>query len=190
MPALSKTGREQIITAGRELLEEGGTDAVTMYAVAQRVGVRAPSLYKYVRDRRDLLAEVVSATVAELTGRLEAVVDDADPRVSIVLQMSELRRFAHERPHGYPLLFGVVPGVPRPSAEATERSLRPLLSATTALLDAGTALHGARLVTAWANGFITMELAGAMRIGGPDIEGAWEWGLQRIVAAVDLRAAS
>lgn len=189
MPAPAKTGRDQIVAAGRQLLEEGGADAVTMQAVAHRVGVRAPSLYKHVRDRRKLLEEVAAATIAELTARSEAVGDDTDPCASIVSLMNGLRCFALQWPNGYALAFGAVPGVPRPSLDATERSARLLLKATSALLGAGTALEGARLVTAWANGFITMELAGAFRMGG-DIDAAWDWGLRRVVAAIDDREAS
>jgi hypothetical protein len=36
---------------------------------------------------------------------------------------------------------------------------------------------------AWANGFITMELAGAFRLGG-DVQQAWDFGLDRVLAAV------
>jgi AcrR family transcriptional regulator len=186
MPAPAKTGRDQILAAGRELLEEGGADAVTMHAVAERVGVRAPSLYKHLRDRRDLLTQVVAAAMDDITARVGAVRDDTDPRRSIVQQLRGLRRFAHESPHAYGLVFGSVPGAPHAETAALERSLVPLLDATTALLGPEHALDGARFVMAWANGFVTMELTGALRMGG-DIDAAWEWGLQR---AVDVVASS
>ena len=41
------------------------------------------------------------------------------------------------------------------------------------------ALEAARLVTAWATGFIEMELAGAFRLGG-DLDRAFEYGLERL----------
>ena len=187
VPAPTKTGRGEIIAVGRELVEEGGLDALTMHAVALRIGVRPPSLYKHVRDRRDLLAEVVAATVMDVAERMEAAQAVADPRRSIVMQISELRRFALARPHDYFLVFGSSPGVPRPMSDALERALRPLLDAMTALLGPDHALDGARFMTAWANGFLTMELTGALQLGG-DIAAAWEWGLQRAVAALTAGA--
>ena len=184
MPAVARTSREQIVAVGRGLLEDGGPDAVTMQAVADRVGVRAPSLYKHVRDRDDLLAEVVAATMTDLTERVEAARAGRDPREAVLEQARLLRAFAHERPHGYGLAFGAVPGAPRPDPEALRRSLRPLLAAVTRMVGEEHALDAARFVTAWANGFITMELTGALRMGG-DVGAAWEWGLERVVAALE-----
>jgi hypothetical protein len=38
------------------------------------------------------------------------------------------------------------------------------------------------MVFPWAHGFISMELAGAFRLGG-DVDAAFEFGLRRLVAA-------
>jgi AcrR family transcriptional regulator len=183
VPAPSRTGRDRIVLSAGALLEEGGADAVTMQAVAQREGVQAPSLYKHVRNRRDLLAAVVATALDELTTRLEAVRDDADPRRSIVAQVDEIRRFAHERPRAFALVIGSSPDLPRATPEAMAVSLRFLMAATSTLAGEEHALDAARLVIGWANGFIGMELADALQMGG-DIDAAWTWGLQRIVAAL------
>jgi hypothetical protein len=39
------------------------------------------------------------------------------------------------------------------------------------------------MITAWANGFISMELAGAFNLGG-DIELAYEFGIARLADAL------
>ena len=51
MPTPERTSYAEIVAAGRDILEESGPTGLTMQSVAQRVGVRAPSLYKRVRDR-------------------------------------------------------------------------------------------------------------------------------------------
>jgi hypothetical protein len=46
------------------------------------------------------------------------------------------------------------------------------------------ALDAARLFTAWATGFLHMELAGAFRLGG-DVDDAFDYGLRRIIAGLE-----
>ncbi len=52
MPTPERTSLAEIVTQAARLLESGGPAAVTMQAVAAAVGVKAPSLYKRVRDGR------------------------------------------------------------------------------------------------------------------------------------------
>jgi hypothetical protein len=45
------------------------------------------------------------------------------------------------------------------------------------------ALERARLVVAWAHGFVSMELAGAFRLGG-DVDAAFDFGIDRLTDAL------
>ncbi|UYO97661.1 hypothetical protein OED01_02760 [Microbacterium sp. M28] len=44
-------------------------------------------------------------------------------------------------------------------------------------------MEAARLFTAWATGFLQMELSGAFRLGG-DVDRAFGYGLERIIAGL------
>ena len=55
MPTPSRTSTAQIVAAGRVILEAEGFEGLTMQRVAAAVGVRAPSLYKRVDGRRELV---------------------------------------------------------------------------------------------------------------------------------------
>lgn len=182
MPTPDKTSREEIVAAGRVLIERDGVAGLTMQSVAERVGVRAPSLYKRVRDRQELLSLVVAASVEDLTARL-LLQDQPDPRERLIGIADALRGFAHEHPVGYTLVFGAH-GAPRPEPAAARANVAPLLDAVAAVVAPEHALDGARLLTAWATGFLTMELADRLQLGG-DIDAAWDWGLRRIVGALD-----
>lgn len=184
MPAPERTTRAAIVEAARELLEQRGIGGLTMQAVAARVGVRAPSLYKRIRDRDELVGEVVSATLVDVTARIEAVAAAvADPRARMRAFAGELRRFGHAYPVAYSLIFGATSGSARPPQQQLERSAAPVLDAVRELVDDDASLHAARTLTAWANGFVLMELAGAFRLGG-DVDAAWAWGLERVVAGI------
>ena len=174
MPAPERTSLAEIVAAGRDLLEVGGPGSLTMQAVAERVGVRAPSLYKRVRDRDALLGLVAAATVDELGQRLAS----SDGTLAGVARA--YRAFAHERPEGFRLLLSA-----EADAEALARASAPMMRAVEELVGPAEVLEGARLVTAWATGFISMELAGAFRMGG-DLEVAFEFGIARMSAALSL----
>ena len=185
MPAPKRTTDADVIAAGRRLIAERGLDGLTMQAVASAVGVRAPSLYKRVRGRDELIRLVVESTLGELEERLTRVVSRAhsDPRAVVEALVVELRTFAHGDPSGFALAFGGAPAEARPSIEVLARSAAPLTTATTQLVGPEHALAAARTVTAWAVGFVTMELTGAFQLGG-DVDSAFAWGLSRLIEAV------
>ncbi|MEV4689241.1 TetR/AcrR family transcriptional regulator [Microbacterium sp. LWH3-1.2] len=165
MPTPERTSYAEIVAAGRDILEESGPTGLTMQSVAQRVGVRAPSLYKRVRDRDALIGAVAAATVGDLTERLEA----SDRSLEDLARA--YRALAHERPEGFRLMFAAA--APQ---ELLDRAGMTIVDSAAAIAGQEHALDAARLVTAWATGFIHMELAGAFRLGG-DVDGAFEYGL-------------
>ncbi|QIG40847.1 TetR/AcrR family transcriptional regulator [Microbacterium sp. 4R-513] len=168
MPTPDRTSYAAIVEAGRQLLEEGGPAGVTMQRVAERVGVRAPSLYKRVRDREALVSAVAAATVADLTERLEA----SDGSLEGLART--YRSFAHDRPEGFRLMFATA--APQ---EVLDRVGVTVVRSAGGLAGADHALDAARLVTAWATGFVQMELAGAFRLGG-DIDAAFTFGIETL----------
>lgn len=173
MPTPDRTSLDQIIAAGRQILATSGSASVTMQAVATRVGVRAPSLYKRVRDRDALLSAIAESVIDELTARLDAT--DAD----LTGIAHAYRAFAQQQPEAFRLMFSTA----APHA-ALQRSAAPVIRASAAIVGDDDALDAARLFTAWATGFLQMELAGAFRLGG-DVDRAYEYGLSRIIAGLD-----
>ncbi|MGW4157930.1 TetR/AcrR family transcriptional regulator, partial [Micromonospora chersina] len=73
MPTPERTSLDAIVEAARTIVESQGLAHLTMQAVAERVGVRAPSLYKRVRNRDALVQLVTEATLLDLERDLEAV---------------------------------------------------------------------------------------------------------------------
>ena len=69
--------RETILARAAELFARRGYTATSMNEVAEACGVSKPSLYHYVRDKHQLLAEIAEAHVARLLA-LVAEVDAAD----------------------------------------------------------------------------------------------------------------
>lgn len=185
MPTPARTSVEEIVAAGTRILDNAGLAGLTMQAVAAHVGVRPPSLYKRVRDRDELLRLIATATARELGERLETASAPAsdDPAERLVHLARALRAFAHARPERYRLVFTPPADSLGPAPEALADAVRTLLETTTRLVGPDDALPAARTVTAWATGFISMEFAGAFRLGG-DVDEAFAYGIARIAAAL------
>ena len=174
MPTPDRTSLAEIVNAGRSILEDGGRADLTMQAVAMRVGVRAPSLYKRVRNRQALLVLVATATADDLADRLEASDGSLDALAHVY------RSFAQQHPEGFRLMFAI-----DGAEDAMARASRPVLRATSALVGEDAALDAARFVTAWATGFVDMELSGSFRFEG-DVDRAFEYGLNRLIAGLQV----
>jgi AcrR family transcriptional regulator len=189
MPTPARTSLEQIVKAGRDIVETDGIDGLTMQSVAARVGDRAPSLYKRLHGRNELLRLVANDAAAELTRDLESAADGKDARRDLASLASTFRRFAHANPGAYSLIFAPLPDDARADAGWSVRASAPVIDTTERLAGTDHALEAARTVVAWANGFIAMELAGAFRLGG-DVDRAFDYGIDRLGVAIDTGAAT
>ena len=58
--------RDDVLTAAREILDEGGIAALTMANVAGRVGFTTMAVYRHVRNREDLLEGVLDIVLREI----------------------------------------------------------------------------------------------------------------------------
>src|SRR5262249_42610009 len=130
MPTPDRTSLSQIVQAGHDILEAAGIAGLTMQAVADRVGVRAPSLYKRVRNRDDLVRLITEATVRDLGERLATIGAGTDPRRDLAELARAIRAFAHARPMGYQLISIPQPGLAGPSIEAMTNAIQPVMQVT------------------------------------------------------------
>jgi AcrR family transcriptional regulator len=64
--------RRRLLDAARELATEGGYDAVSMRALAERAGVSAPTAYQYFASRDHVLVEVLTELAVGTTEVLVA----------------------------------------------------------------------------------------------------------------------
>ena len=177
MPTPDKTSIDAIVRAARDILERQGLAGLTMQAVALRVGVRAPSLYKRVHSRDDLVQLVAEATLTDLAGRL----DSAPNPIELA---NEFRAFGHEHPAAFQLVLTPGAGVPVARAEYSAAASAAILEVAGRLAGIEHALEAARMLTAWAVGFVSMELNGGFNLGG-QVDDAWQFGVTRILEVLD-----
>jgi AcrR family transcriptional regulator len=161
----------EIVDAARELLEEEGPDSLSMRRLAERLGIRAPSIYKHLPDKQALENALVSAGFEEQALLFEAAVASAADPVSAIAQA--YRDFAHRHPHLYRLMTeraldreNLVPG-----AEA--RAARPVVEAF------GRNPDLARAAWAFAHGMTILELNDRFPPDA-DLDAAWARGIDAL----------
>jgi len=111
--------RDDIVAAAVALLDETGDQAaVSLRAVARRVGIAAPSIYRHFADQPAMLLAVIEQAFDELNAVLRGARDAAgdDPRARLLAVCAAYLDFAQEHPGRYRTMFG---GVWMPDLEAS-----------------------------------------------------------------------
>ena len=104
---------DRIVSTTLELVDEEGIGAATMREVSSRLGVRSMSLYRYVRDRDELLDAVVKRIVGELADDPEVQLRPVDGWRPYLTGMAHgVRRYARAHPHAFPLVATRPPSAP------------------------------------------------------------------------------
>lgn len=182
MPTPPRTSLREIVAAGRDLVEAEGLEGLTMQRVAAVVGVRAPSLYKHVPARGALIKLIVEDVVSDLARSIRRA-GTTNPLDDVAAIAAAFRRFAKAHPETYRLIFAPLPEEWRPDPGLLTGASGPVLETVTALVGQDRALEAARTVTAWAHGFVSMELADAFRLGG-DVDEAFRFGIEHLAQAL------
>ncbi|GAA2427305.1 TetR/AcrR family transcriptional regulator [Actinomadura vinacea] len=74
----------EIVSAARDLVEESGPEALTMRVLAERIGIRAPSLYKHFPDKTAVEAALIERGLAELGAAMRAALAAERPVLELL----------------------------------------------------------------------------------------------------------
>jgi AcrR family transcriptional regulator len=153
------TRRDEVVDVAERLLEAEGPDALTMRRLGEELGIQAPSLYKHV-DGKD---EIVTALQARALREQARALAGANTLTALA---AAYRAWALRHPRLYELTSrhrldreALPPGVEAAAAE-------PLLRVTSGDVALARALWG------MAHGLVDLELAGRFPADA-DIDAAW-----------------
>jgi AcrR family transcriptional regulator len=183
VPAIAKTSDLDIVHAARKLVEREGADGLSMQAVADEVGVRAPSLYKRFSDRAALLAAVELEAFASLGRALERAAKSGRCASDLEEMGHAYRRFAKNHPRLYEMLFSRSAPRGAEADRARAEAAKPLIDRVSELVGEKRALSAARVLTAFVHGFVSMENSGAFRLG-EGVDEAYELGLSMLLGSL------
>ncbi len=174
MPYPPKLTAEQILEAALTLFQTGGAEALSMRLLAERLGVRPSSLYRYYPERGALIEALKDHAIRDLHAAFRDATGDKPPEDAFVAAAHSYLAYARAEPHLYSLLLAPkapYTAEPGPGKDLWNHLLR-LVGALTGQPD-----DTAAAVAFWAylHGFALLEASGQFGSSGP--RGGFERGL-------------
>lgn len=164
--------RDQIVDVARDLLETQGPDGVTMRAIADRLEIRAPSLYKHIADKHELEVALIARGFTEQAAAFTAAIQASDEPVTAIARD---RTWALAHPHLYALMTDNPLPRDRLPDGVEDAAAAPLVIAVDGDMDR------ARALWAFAHGMVTLELAQRFPPDA-DLDTAWTTGINRLAS--------
>ncbi|MET7748180.1 WHG domain-containing protein [Micromonospora sp. NPDC005367] len=150
-----------VVREAARLVDEVGREQLTLAAVAGRLGVALPSLYKHVRGA-DALAQKLSAfATAELADELMTAAVGRAGADALHAVAAAYRSYARRHPGRYPATQQVPDPADPDHVAAGERAVRAVYAVLHGYgITGDAAVDAARTLRSALHGFVSLEVAG------------------------------
>lgn len=182
MPYPSQVSQETIVARARELIEQEGFDQLSLARLAESLGIKAPSLYRYFASKNALLRAVNNATGAQLVSSVRLAVAETvgGAELQVMALAKAYRTYAHANPVVYSLLYSDISPDAQSDPEEAEQQVLPLQALMAQLVGDDKSLAALRGALALVHGFVMLELTGNFRRGG-DLNVAFEQSVEAYI---------
>ena len=157
--------RTTVVEAAGALADEGGLENLSLVDLAERLGIRKPSLYNHVAGIGDLRRELALAGLRELGLSLSRAAVGKAGEEGLFALAEAYRTFVKQRLGLYEATvrsYRLSDPDNADLAAAEEEAMEPVLAvlASCGVRDGDEAIHAARGLRSVAHGFATLEEAG------------------------------
>ena len=161
----ARLGTDAVVAAGADLADEIGFPGLTMGRLAERVGVRTPSLYKHVAGQDDLNRRIAALALDEAADAIGAAIQGLAGRDALRAAARALRDFVLAHPGRYAATIGLqFTGPDDPVALAAARGLEPFVAVLRGYdIAPADMTHALRALRSVFHGFATIEVGGGFR---------------------------
>lgn len=167
--------------AGARLADEVGLDQLTMGLLAERLGVKTPSLYKHVDNLADLIHRIAVLAMVELSDAIRDATQGRAGVDALTAAAHTMRTFVTDHPGRYTAGNNARPSTPDdPLIEAATRFLESLSAVLRGYqLHPDVEVHALRMLRSTLHGFASIESAGGFMID-VDIDDSFTWMIKLI----------
>ena len=162
--------------AGATLADEVGFDQLGMGLVAERLGVKTPSLYKHVDSLADLGHRIAVLAATELGDAVGRATQGRSDGEALRAAAHALRTYATQHPGRYAALNSArLTGYDDPLVRARGRLLEAFAAALRGYrLSSDNEIHALRMLRSVLHGVVGLEAADAFQID-TDVDASFEW---------------
>ncbi|RIJ45370.1 TetR/AcrR family transcriptional regulator [Clavibacter lycopersici] len=170
-----------VTEAGATLADEIGLDRLSMGAVAERLGVRTPSLYKHVDSLADLVHRIAVLGATEVAASMGDATRGRAGVDALAGAAHSMRDYVRQHPGRYAAGVRARPvGDDDPLIPARDRTLDALGTVLHGYeLDEADRIHALRTLRSVLHGFATLEASDSFQMS-TDIEESFAWTLDFI----------
>lgn len=176
MPYPSQIDRETIIETAWQMIEQDGYENLSLAKLAEQgLGVKAPSLYRYFKNKSKLLQAINIRTYERLLEYAQAPMTEAgdDPIEQLKIFAVAYREYAHQHPVHYLLAYTSTPQGAHLEEQTADLLAQPLERLMAKVVGDGEALVALRGAWALLHGFVMLEINQAFRRSG-DLDAAFQ----------------
>jgi AcrR family transcriptional regulator len=165
-----------VVAGAAQLADEIGLANVTMALLAERLGVRAPSLYKHVDGQADLNRRIAVLALDELGDALREALQGRAGKDALSAAARAVRAFVIEHPGRYAATIRISADSPGdPLAVAGARVLGSLSAVLGGYsINPADTTHALRMLRSLFHGFAVLEAAGGFQMD-TDVDESFEW---------------
>lgn len=184
--------RAAVVEAAAALVDGEGFENLSLARLAERLGVRKPSLYNHVAGLEGIRRDLVLMGLRELGRALSRATVGVSGEAALSALGQAYRDFVKERPGLYAATVrsyrAYAPGDPDLGAAESETLDTVLTVLATCGVRGEGAVHAARGLRAVAHGFATLEVAGGFGIPA-DVDESFQRLLRAFVAGLRIEEA-
>lgn len=165
-----------VTEAGAALVDEIGFDRLSMGLLADRLGVKTPSLYKHVSNQADLAHLIAVLAMNELADAIRDAIQGRAGSDALTAGAIAMRTYVREHPGRYAAGNAAqLTGTDDPLLPASGRVMASWAAMLYGYhLDPSQEFHALRMLRSFLHGFGTLEAAGSFQVDAP-VDDSFTW---------------
>ncbi|HEY2576165.1 MAG TPA: WHG domain-containing protein [Streptosporangiaceae bacterium] len=172
----SRLTPESVTEAAAALVDEIGFDHLSMGLLAERLGVKTPSLYKHVASQADLAHRIAVLAMTEVSDAIRDATQGRAGSDALAAGAQAMRIYVQEHLGRYAAGNAARPAGPDdPLIPAVDRVLASWAAMLRGYeLDSSQEIHALRMLRSVLHGFVTLEVADGFQID-TSVDDSFTW---------------